>query len=39
MDLDAKLKERYKEISAKTEMRMRLDTEKARINKENTIKV
>ena len=39
MDLDAKLKDRHKQISAKTEMKMRLDTEKARINKENSMKV
>jgi hypothetical protein len=39
MELDSKLKERHKEISAKGEMKMRLESEKARINKENSMKV
>lgn len=39
MELDSMLKERHKEICAKTEMKNRVDAEKAKITLENSLKV
>jgi hypothetical protein len=39
MELDAKLKERQKEISARMEMRNRVDQEKSILSRENSLTV